>query len=212
MGATLRESLYRGSQAMTLFKNRLVAVCGTGALGANLAEGLARCGVDRLRLIDCDRVEEHNLSTQPFTRDEVGAYKAEVLGFNLYRGVGAEAESICRELNARNVEKLLRGAELIVDCFDNSVSRRLVAEHCRKAKLACLHAGTADGCAEVIWNENYRVPSDRGEDHCDYPLARNLVTMTASVTCETVLRYLIKKERGNWTITLGDLRVCELAN
>lgn len=38
-----------------------------------------------------------------------------------------------KRLEAGNVEKLLRGSNLVVDTFDNSVSRRLVTEHCQKA-------------------------------------------------------------------------------
>jgi tRNA A37 threonylcarbamoyladenosine dehydratase len=83
-----REALYRNELAMARLKGRLVTVCGAGALGANLAESLVRAGVDRLRVIDQDRVEEHNLSTQPFQLDDVGAGKAEILALNLYRAVG----------------------------------------------------------------------------------------------------------------------------
>lgn len=207
MHITFRETLFRTSAAMARLKGRLVVVCGAGALGANLAESLARCGVDRLRLVDRDRIEEHNLSTQPYTTDDVGAFKAEVLSYNLYRAVGVEAEVQAKELTSSNVVKMIKDAALVVDCFDNSQSRRLVHEAARALDLPCLHAGMADACAEVLWNEQYRVPSDRGDDVCDYPLARNLVTLTTAVLSETVLRYLMTDERAGWTVTLGDLRV-----
>ncbi len=48
---------------MQRLRQVLVTVCGAGALGANLAENLARQGFTRIRVIDRDRVEERNLST-----------------------------------------------------------------------------------------------------------------------------------------------------
>ncbi len=48
---------------MTKLKNLSVTVCGAGALGANITENLARAGFSQLRVIDCDCIEERNLST-----------------------------------------------------------------------------------------------------------------------------------------------------
>ena len=201
------EQLHRGSDAMELLGAARVTVCGTGALGANVAEGLARTGVGFLRLIDDDRIEERNLQTQPWERADVGARKARVLANALYRAVGVEAEPVVRRLDAGNVKKLLRGSDLVIDAFDNSVSRRVVADQCAQGGLPCLHAGLAAAYSEVIWNDAYRVPSDAGDDVCDYPLARNLVTLTVAVACEAILAFVIGGEERGYTITLDDLRV-----
>ena len=209
MKITYRETLHRSKDAMARLQGKLVVVCGTGSLGANLAESLARCGVDQLRLIDFDRVEEHNLSTQPFQLDDVGAPKAEVLAYTLYRAVGIEADYRAVKLTESNVGELLKNAHLVLDCFDNSLARRVLTEHCSNRRLPCLHTGLADGYSEVLWNHEYRVPSARQDDICDYPLARNLVTLTVSVACETVLRYLIARKKSGWTITLRDLCIQE---
>jgi molybdopterin-synthase adenylyltransferase len=207
MHITYHEALYRNSESMKRLQGRLVTVCGAGALGANLCESLSRSGIGELRVIDRDRVEEHNLSTQPYQLDDVGARKAETLAASLYRAVGIEMQSVSKELNAQNVQKLLHSSELVVDCFDNSVARAAVTDHCLNVGIPCLHVGLADGYAEVIWNESYRVPSAGQDDICDYPLARNLVTMAVGVASETVIRFLIDGTRPNWSVTLGDLSV-----
>jgi molybdopterin/thiamine biosynthesis adenylyltransferase len=112
-----------------------------------------------------------------------------------------------KTLDAQNVAKLLKGSELVIDCFDNSRSRLAIQEACRELGVPCLHAGLADGYGEVIWNEWYRVPSSSQDDVCDYPLARNLVTLAVSVTAESVLRFLIDRTKENWSITLRDLSI-----
>ena len=184
-----------------------VTVCGAGALGGNVTESLARGGYRKLRLVDRDRVEERNLSTQPYYRSDVGAPKARVLAGALYRALGVEVDAQVAELDDRNAGKLVAGSDLVIDTFDNSTSRRAVSEACRAAMLPCLHIGLAADYAEIIWDELYRVPSARQDDVCDYPLARNLVTLAVAVGCEVTTGFVRDGSRRSYTITLGDLKV-----
>lgn len=201
------ERLHRGSELMDRLATFRVYICGAGALGANITETLARCGFKALRVIDRDRVEERNLSTQPWHRSDIGAQKAKILANTLYRAVGATVEWKTETLDASNVEKLVSGADLVVDTFDNSASRRAVAEYAARSGRPCLHAGMAAGFAEVIWNEAYRIPSDANDDVCDYPLARNLVMLTVAIACESVISFAATGERRSFTVTLRDLQV-----
>lgn len=207
MSTFYREQLYRSAEVMARLRELPVAVCGAGALGANITESLARAGVARLRVIDRDHVEERNLSTQPFQSSDTGAPKAKILAHALYRAVRAEVEPCIAELSTDNVEKLLGPSALVVDAFDNSGSRQAVSDYCRDRGVACLHAGLAGDYAEVIWNEIYRVPSAARDDVCDYPLARNLVMLTVAVACEAIMAYAATGERHSYTITLRDLTI-----
>src|SRR5450755_858288 len=83
------------------FADRLITICGAGALGGNLTETLARMGFSRIRLIDKDRVEMRNLSTQPYSRAEVGSPKARALANMLYRAVQTKLEPLV--LMGRNI-------------------------------------------------------------------------------------------------------------
>ena len=44
--------------------------------------------------------------------------------------------------------------------------------------------------------------SDAGDDVCDYPLARNLVTLTVAVACEVVLAFLIDGVERSYNASL----------
>lgn len=209
-GKQHHEELYRGPEAARRLAEARLVLCGAGALGSNLADSLVRQGFRQLRVIDRDRVEEHNVSTQVYGEGDVGAWKVEVLRTQLFRAAGVEVEAVRKELSDRTVRQLLKDADLVVDTFDNSVSRRLVQEHCRDAKVACLHAGLHADYGEVIWNERYRVPSDVGQDVCDYPLARNLVLLTVAVAAETLVRYVVEGRRNDWSITLRDFAIREM--
>ena len=207
MSFLYHEELQRTPALMGRLREVAVTTCGAGALGANIAESLARSGITRLRVVDRDRVDERNLSTQPYYRGDIGAQKAKILANVLYRAVGVSVDAQVKELTPANAAQLLHLSDLVIDTFDNSVSRRAVQDYCAGAGIACLHVGLASGYAEVIWNERYRVPSAASDDVCDYPLARNLVLMAVAVACEVTVAFIATGERKNYTLTLNDFAV-----
>ncbi len=205
--AFYHEWLHRSDEAMRCMRDLAIAVCGAGAIGANIVENLARQGFAHLLSIDLDRIEERNLSTQPYYASDIGAFKAKILANSIYRALGVRVDARAEELTSTTAAKLLGGVSLVVDAFDNSASRQAVKDYCDSSSVACLHVGLANEYAEIIWNENYRVPSNAGEDNCDYPLARNLVMMTVAVASEVIARFAATGERQSFTVTLGDFAV-----
>jgi molybdopterin-synthase adenylyltransferase len=204
---THHEMLYRGLDVLARLAAARITLCGAGALGSHLADNLVRQGVKFLRVIDRDKVESHNVGTQLYGDADVGGRKADVLKNRLFRTCGVEIDSVSKELTDRTADKLLAGSGLVLDTFDNSASRRLVQETCRRLGLPCLHVGLHADYAEVLWDDGYRVPNDAGSDVCDYPLARNLVLLAVAVASEVVVRFLIDGARENWTVTLKDFAV-----
>jgi molybdopterin/thiamine biosynthesis adenylyltransferase len=202
-----REELYRGADSLARLAATRLTLCGAGALGSHLADNLVRQGFGPLRVIDRDRVEEHNVSTQLYGESDVGAWKVEVLRNRLFRAAGVEVEAITKELTERNARSLLKGGGLVIDTFDNSASRRLVQEQCKQQGLTCLHVGLFADYCEVIWDEGYRVPADAAGDVCDYPLARNLVLLAVALASETLVRFVLEGTRTNWSATLRDFTV-----
>ncbi|KAF3884237.1 MULTISPECIES: ThiF family adenylyltransferase [Nostocales] len=210
MSIFFHEQLYRTTGVMAKLKNYPVTICGAGALGANITENLARSGFDKLTVIDRDRIEERNLSTQPYYRSDVGAFKAKILANNLYRAIGTKVNAKTLELTSANTTQLLQDSQLIVDVFDNSVARTAVKNYAEQFSIPCLHAGLSADYAEAIWNDFYRVPSDVNDDVCDYPLTRNLVMLTVAVTCEAIVSFITTAEQRNFSITQKDLIVHSL--
>src|SRR5947209_2436987 len=114
------EAIYRGAGSLSKLAGVPVTLCGAGALGSQLADNLARQGFRRLRVIDRDRVEEHNVSTQLYGESEVGAWKVEVLRQRLFRATGIEIDALRKELTDRTARSLLQNGGLVIDTFDNS--------------------------------------------------------------------------------------------
>lgn len=206
-GYFYHESLHRSEEAMKKMSTVRITICGAGSLGANIAENLGRAGILNIAVIDMDRVEERNLSTQPYAKADIGSKKARVLANNLYRACGVRGEALDVELDSNNSSKLLRNADIVIDTFDNSKSRAVVQETCANLLTRCLHAGMASRYSEVVWDPGYRVPSAANDDVCDYALARNLAVITAAIAAETCIKFVTEDVMENYTFTLGDMKI-----
>lgn len=203
----LHERLFRNIE---IHAQKLITICGAGAIGGNLAILMASQNFVNLRIIDKDRIEERNVGTQPYTLPELRSYKANSLRKYLYRKCKAHVEPHIVELKAENAVSLLKGSDLVVDAFDNSKSRRTVKETCEELDIVCVHSGmSADGYSEVVWNDSYEVPQDEGIDLCEYPLALNLVWMTTALTSEAILLYIHKGEKKSYFFTLRDFKLMD---
>jgi hypothetical protein len=191
------------------FAEKQITICGAGALGGNLTEALARMGFMRIKLIDKDRVEMRNLSTQPYSRAEVGAPKARALANMLYRAVQARIEPVVVELTAANVQALLQKSDLVIDAFDNREGRAAISEATRAQRIACLHIGfSGDGLyGNGLWEPEYQVPQLVPGDPCDYPLTRPFALVMASLAARTIIDFFRNGQGQNFEVTWGDLTI-----
>lgn len=129
----LHELLLRTPIIMARLKDFPVTVCGDGPLGANIRENLAPSGFGKLVVIDRDRIEERNISTQSYYKTDFGAYKVKILTNTLYRALRITVEGRSKELTVANAPQLLRDAGIVIDTFDNSMARQAVKDYCNNA-------------------------------------------------------------------------------
>jgi molybdopterin/thiamine biosynthesis adenylyltransferase len=208
MKTFIHEEVYRTEKLLRAMASTNVTVCGCGAIGSNLIDNMCRQGFAFLTVIDMDRIEDHNRSTQIWDRPEIGLLKADTMKRRAYNSTGATITPFAKELTGENVKKLLRGSPLVVDSFDNSKSRQIIYDHCKGAKIECLHVGLYRDYAEVIWNDSYLVPKDTGAlDVCEYPLARNVILLSVAVATESIIRFIQDGSKQSFTITLKDLKI-----
>ena len=203
------EQIYRGKDILEKIKVFPLGVCGAGAIGSNLVENLVRQGFRDITVVDGDRIEERNINTQIWTYKDIGAFKTKILGYKAFEIAKIIITPISKIISQEKQFKKFfpNRTYLVIDAFDNSKSRQLLKDFCGKAEISCLHIGFSGGYGEIIWNEDYRVPDDKGIDDCDYPLARNLIMLIIAVASEVIIKFVTKSIKENYTITLGDFKV-----
>jgi adenylyltransferase/sulfurtransferase len=126
-----------GKEGQRKLAESKVAIVGLGGLGTASSLYLALAGVGKLRLIDQDTVEMHNLHRQVlYTPEDLHYPKVEVSAKRLTKiNPLVKIEPIPENLNVNNIEKLISGMDCVVDGLDNMRTRYLVNRACAKLRI-----------------------------------------------------------------------------
>ncbi|HEX8708908.1 MAG TPA: ThiF family adenylyltransferase [Pyrinomonadaceae bacterium] len=130
----LFEGIGEAGQRRLLDSRALIIGC--GALGTAQAEALARAGVGRLRIVDRDFVEASNLQRQTmFTEEDARERLPKAVACASHLGAinsEVETEAEVMDVNHSNVERLVRGCDVVLDGTDNFATRYLINDACVK--------------------------------------------------------------------------------
>jgi molybdopterin-synthase adenylyltransferase len=139
-----------------------VVIIGAGALGSHLVL-LARNWREPLVVVDFDHVERRNVDSQFHTLMSLRQTKTLSLQRSMQGLFGFRFEVLPRKLESHNVEALLRGASLIIDCTDNIEARQLIQGFARERSLPCLHGALSAGgdFGMAVWTEDF-IPDAEG--------------------------------------------------
>ena len=109
------------------FSSAIVAVCGLGGLGSNIAIALARAGIGKLILIDFDRVDITNLHRQQYKANQIGLHKTDALAENLLEiAPYTEIIAVTAKITEENFADLLRDADVVCEAFDNAEAKAML--------------------------------------------------------------------------------------
>ena len=134
-----------------LGKSRAVVI-GCGALGTHALSFLARAGVGSVHVVDRDIVEESNLQRQTlFGERDIGRAKAKVAEEHLME-VNSEIEisGQVADITDANVERIVKGATVVLDATDNMDTRFLVNDACVKLGIPWVYAGAVGTTGMVM--------------------------------------------------------------
>ena len=166
-----RTLLLVGADGMRRLAGATVAVAGLGGVGGHCAEALARAGVGRLLLIDCDRVAASNLTRQLFaTKRTVGMKKTDAAAERLREVSDCVVETAFVRIDGGTVaDALPDGLDFIVDAIDD-LSGKLALAVCAAARgvpiVSCMGAGNRLDASAFSVRDLYETR--------DCPLARRM--------------------------------------
>jgi len=120
-----------------------VVVVGCGALGTAILDQLVRAGVGTVRMVDRDFVEASNLQRQSLF-DEADAAactpKAIAAAARLARiNHAVRLVPEVADVTARNITRLVAGADVVLDGTDNFRTRHVVNEACVQANIPWIY-------------------------------------------------------------------------
>ncbi|MBI2927966.1 MAG: ThiF family adenylyltransferase [Verrucomicrobia bacterium] len=181
-----------------------ILFCGGGALGSH-ALFLARELEHELAVIDFDRVETKNLAAQWFVKQMVGKNKATALKLQLLNFYDVKIRDHAVKLTPLNVDTLLGSAGLVVECFDNAESRRLVQDFVRARQKPCVHAGlAANGEFGVVrWDKDFVIDAEdaAGQATCEGRGFLPLIVRLSGALVASIQFFLTDGRQVNWNIS-----------
>lgn len=134
-----------GEEGQKRLGSSSVLIIGCGALGTIIATSLVRAGVGRVKIVDRDFIEYHNLQRQVlFDEDDIknGLPKAVAAERHLKKvNSSVEVEGIVADVNFTNIERLITDADLIMDGLDNLETRFLINDVALKYRIPWVYGG-----------------------------------------------------------------------
>jgi len=134
-----------GVEGQAILSKSAVLVVGCGALGCMLASLMTRAGVGRIRIVDDDIPKLRDLHRQLlFDEKDVKAKRPKVEAATArleLANSSVKVEGIRAKATKRNIRKLLRGMDLVLDASDSLETRYLVNEACHQDRKPWIYAG-----------------------------------------------------------------------
>ena len=142
-----RTSLLIGDEAIIKLKKKHVAIFGIGGVGSYVLEALARCGIERLTIVDKDVVDVTNINRQLIAlnstigKSKVDVAKMRVLDIN--PNITVDAKKIFFNPETLN-EFDFTGFDYIIDAIDTVTSKLLLIEKSKEFNIpiiSCMGTG-----------------------------------------------------------------------
>jgi molybdopterin/thiamine biosynthesis adenylyltransferase len=172
---------------------KTVTIVGVGALGSHVLLLLRNLDAT-FRIVDFDRVEQKNTSSQFHGRPGVGKLKVQALQQSMHFLFSLRINAFPHKLTSENETQLLGGSDLIIDCLDNGQARRVVQGYARRTQTPCVHGAlAADGSfGRVIWDEAFVVDDEGtgGAATCEDGEHLPFIAVTASLLAKSVQTFL----------------------
>lgn len=193
-------------EKLKIVQERLATIIGVGGLGTVSTEQLLSLGVGKLRLVDRDIIENHNLPRQKlFFIKDVGDAKVEVAKkFLTKRNPFAKIETLTESFDYSNSERILHGSDIIVDGLDNFQTRKVLNKTAYQLNIPWVFGGalgTSGNVMTITFRENtpcfncfFDQIVDEGLPTCETAgVSSSILALVASIQVNEAIRILIEE-------------------
>ncbi len=127
-------------------RDTAVLVAGAGGLGSFCALMCACTGFGRIRIVDCDVVERHNLNRQVlYTPRDRGQPKVAVAARRLRENnPQVSVDPVCGRITGETIGPLMEGIDLVIDGMDNYDARYILDDAVFSRGIPLVH-GAVNG-------------------------------------------------------------------
>ncbi|AEC51495.1 hypothetical protein PNA2_0579 [Pyrococcus sp. NA2] len=211
-----RQIMLFGVEGQEKLKRSRVAVVGVGGLGSPVAYYLTAAGVGEILLIDEQVPELSNLNRQILHWEEdIGKNPKPISAkWKLERfNSDVKIETFVGRLSEENVDDVLRGVDVIVDCLDNFETRYLLDDFAWRHGVPLVH-----GAVEGLYGQvTTIVPGKTKRLREIFPRVKKkekfpILGATAGVIASIQVAEVVKLITGHGEPLMNKLLIVDLAN
>lgn len=192
---------FYSEKQLNLIRNKRIGIAGAGGLGSNCAHVLVRCGFEKLRIADFDKVTLSNLNRQLYYPSHLGKTKVICLA-EILRQINPQlqVETFPIRVDSTNIHQIFDCCDVIVEAFDNPVCKAmLIEEYWGSDKLLVAVSGIggfgeADRVVTRKIRKNTFVIGDNSSEVSDHvkPYAPS-VMIAAAKQADVILNWVLRE-------------------
>lgn len=136
-----------GEEAVDKLKKSSVIIFGVGGVGSYTAEAIARSGIGKITIVDCDTVSVTNINRQiPALNSTVGSDKTEVMA-NRMKDIAPDAEitAVNVFVSPETIDQFdFSMYDFVIDAVDNVTAKLLIIKGCDATDtpvISCMGTG-----------------------------------------------------------------------
>lgn len=175
------------------YADKRIALIGVGTIGSNLALLLARMQVPMI-LYDHDTVEEHNLATQTYGKEDIGKTKVEAVGAQIgLIDIGAKLHTVDSIFTMKDFN-----ADIVVSAVDSLDARKMIALQLIEAdvEVPIIDGRVGAEQLEVYYFDNARewlkqIPEEGDTDPCGARFTAYTAVMAAGFMANYIKKFLM---------------------
>jgi len=194
-----RQIMIFGVEGQEKLKGSKVAVVGVGGLGSPVAYYLAAAGIGTILLIDEQTPELSNLNRQILHWEEDIGKNPKPLSakWKLERfNSDIKIETFVGRLTEENIDEVLDGVDVIVDCLDNFETRFLLDDYAHRKRVPLVHGAVEGTFGQVttvvpgITKSLREIFPNAGKKEGKFPILGATAGVVASIQVLEVIKLL----------------------
>lgn len=190
-----------GIKGQDELEKKKVLCVGTGGLGAPVLTYLSLAGINKIGLVEFDKVDITNLNRQfLFNINNIGEKKITcakkyIKNINIYSNISLHK----KKLSYYNAINIIKNYDLIIDCTDNTESKMIISDIAVKINIPVIHASIFGFEGYIsIFNKNifcYRClcKNYKSLEHIEYGVIGAVAGAVGCIQAIETIKILINK-------------------
>lgn len=188
------------NEDLKVLQSKNVLIIGVGGVGQHVSTYLITNGIEKMTIVDFDKVEISNLNRQILLEEkDINGLKVDVVKKALLnKNSEASVKTINIKINEDNIKDIItKEYDVVIDAVDNWKTKLIISDECNKKRIPFLHVGVDGMRGQYCLFKNKSLKDIVNEDVLTAPkdgVMGPMVGTISSMATVHLIEYLIGKK------------------